>query len=727
MSKFGFNTAEVKLTLVSNTQEPPPFISFTVFHNLGCSEASRLSKSWPEVCEMLRAPDVIPRGKLSAPLLKMATFGEERNPDDAQPDFDKRSLRYTENLLTITGVEADYDEGEMTMEEAAHLLEKAGVRAVLYSSWGDGLVEPPKYLGGPRWRIIAPLSEPASPVARSKMVARINGALGGVLADESFVLAQGFFIGARPGGDYKCKVTFQDPSGGQCVDKLTELDQIAIYKRNASQDDSPDERYGVKIKPGSLAVAPQVYSDLRTALSVIPADRPYLDWWRILRGISRLSDTYQAKALAREWSTSSDDPTHTASAFEEKWRAVMREDSVISYQTIFYEARQCNPEWDKDLPAKPPSPTMWEQVDLSNLNLEPVDYLIDDFLARALMVFVGKPGMGKSTAMVAIAVVVAGFEIPGSPLRSPVKGRKIVYITEDIDQFKRNLIALNRNFGFPLEHLASAFVLLPAHRVKAEELLGLRQIINNSTRTHADSGVLLRPWLVFDTTSASFHLEDENSNAEVAAVLALLKAEFYEKMQCPVCMVAHSHKHSTRQDFVADPRGAGAWAGDTTLTSGIFEEDDNRFIMLGKRRYSPLHTELRVDLHKQYDTVRDLYGRVQTVELDAVSFDWSSTADRVEARESAKDASKLKKSQLIQSQMYLLIEAHPMHGANYYIDMTLEQGGPGHSKPLKKKAIEELIASGQVDLVEPEKKGRAGNVLLVDPVRHAEIVGRYGI
>ena len=117
--------------------------------------------------------------------------------------------------------------------------------------------------------------------------------------------------------------------------------------------------------------------------------------------------------------------------------------------------------------------------------------------------------------------------------------------------------------------------------------------------------------------------------------MALLKAEFYEDMQCSVCMVAHSHKHSTRQDFVADPRGAGAWAGDTTLTSGIFEEDGKRILMLGKKRYSPKYTELQIELKTHQETVTDPYGRDQILYLDSVWFDWTSSTERSKSRVSA--------------------------------------------------------------------------------------------
>jgi len=394
----------------------------------------------------------------------------------------------------------------------------------------------------------------------------------------------------------------------------------ALLRGNDRPDYKLVERHG---KPVATA---QTFEDLATALTFIDADT-YDDWVNL--GLALKPYGEEGYALWAKWASKSS--KFNATEARRKWDCDLVEPNSITYLSIFRAAMDAG--WKNEGPSHgtADSETTWQELDLGGLTLEPVDYLIDDFLARSLMVFVGKPGMGKSTAMAAISAIVAGFKLPDCPLTAPVKGRKIIYITEDADQFKRNLIALNRNFGLNITDLKAAFVVLPARRVVAKELLKLRSFIERHTVIH-ECGVVLRPWVVFDTTSSTFHLEDENSNAEVAAVLALLKAEFYESMQCSVCMVAHSHKHATRQDFVADPRGAGAWAGDTTLTSGIFEDDQQRYLMLGKRRYTPQHVEVKIELKTHQEAVIDPYGRNQILHLDSVWFDWSSSTGRNKSR-----------------------------------------------------------------------------------------------
>jgi RecA-family ATPase len=431
MSKIKFDFTSV---------EPQLEIAVTVFQNKYCSNAMRTRMQWSELCEMLHEPGIIANGKINAQMIKLATFGEERKPNEKQPDPDKWSLKHDGNVLKITGIEADYDAGVMPMEEAVKLLEKAGIRAVLYSSWGDGLIEPPKYLGGPRWRVIAPFSKELPPEQRAKMVARLNGALGGVLADESFTLAQGFFIGARPGGDYKCKVTFRDPQGGEPVDLLPQLDDIAIYKRNFSADDSDGERYSVDIKPGSVIVAPETYAELRAALAVIPADCDNFEWFSVLRGLSRLSNTMDAKSMARDWSTSSPNPEHTEAVFAKEWARMSRENTTISHRKIMWLANQYDPSWETkalDLETAPvrrrtsvlDHPIVpFSEEEAEGAELQP-RVLVENYLFADLRNLIAAGGVGKTSMLLHEAVCGAlGRPIWGNAVHQPFT---TVFVTKE--------------------------------------------------------------------------------------------------------------------------------------------------------------------------------------------------------------------------------------------------------------------------------------------------------
>lgn len=571
MSKFGFNTADyAPLRLVSTAPAVEPVVDFSIFHSISCDRVSRLQKSWSEVCSMLREPDIIAHGKLSAPLLKMATFGEERNPNDQQPNLEKRSLRHTGNIQHVTGLEADYDDGVLSMDEAVRALEKAGIRAVLYSSWGDGLIEPPKYLGGPRWRILAPFSAPLTPDQRVKMVARLNGALGGVLADESFTLAQGFFIGARPGSDYKCKVTFSDPCGGAPIDTLTELDLIAVYKRTASAEDSSDETYGVEYKPGSVVAAPEVYDDLRSALAVIPADTNYSDWWRVLRGLSRLSDKYKAKALAREWSTSSDNPTHTAAAFEEKWRQVMRESSVINYQTIFYEAYRNDPQWRKEhssalkeqhasLKTSELAAITMEELAQARLNPR---VILPYMLYADVRTRISAGGTGKTTVALYEAITLAlGAELWGRTPDQPV--RTVIVTREDtreilVARAREIMVALNLDRTDVAQVLSNLLIV---------DLSGvsfrISQVDGDVVVPHTKNlnwiiellGEFKPDWMIMDPL-VSFGVGEQRVNdAEQGLIEAMriLRAEF----DCCVEGIHHSGKANAREKTLDQYSGRG--------------------------------------------------------------------------------------------------------------------------------------------------------------------------
>lgn len=199
----------------------------TEFPDTSAQSMTLHSTTWPELVKRLQHPHEFP-SKDALPLLKLATFGNVRTP--ARYVDGKRkgnSLRHDPNVIDVTGIEGDYDGEQVALEEAVRRLEQAQICALVYTTARHR----PE---APRWRVLAPLARTCEPGARASLVARLNGALGGILADESFTLSQAFYVGRVRGAPYQCAATYDDPEEGFCIDELNELDDIAIRKASAT-------------------------------------------------------------------------------------------------------------------------------------------------------------------------------------------------------------------------------------------------------------------------------------------------------------------------------------------------------------------------------------------------------------------------------------------------------------------------------------------------------------
>jgi hypothetical protein len=182
-----------------------------MFQSVFDKEKVDSDRSWQEIVERAANPREYPR-KNAMPLIKLARFGD--GPRSAEG-----FLRNANNVISITGVEADYDGERVDMLDALTQFAMAEVRVLLYTSPSH---KPDK----PRWRVLAPLSVELPAGQRARLVARLNGVCGGVLAAESFVLAQTFYWGAVAGAPY---VWAASGAGLPCVNEQERLDDGAVY------------------------------------------------------------------------------------------------------------------------------------------------------------------------------------------------------------------------------------------------------------------------------------------------------------------------------------------------------------------------------------------------------------------------------------------------------------------------------------------------------------------
>jgi len=132
-----------------------------------------------EIAEGIRT--VTAPTKEALPWLKLARFGDKRT--------EKNSLRHNANVLSISGVEADYDGGEVSEDIAILRLEAAGLLGVVYTS-------PSHTEAVPRWRVLCPFSQELPPDQRNAMLNRLNGVFGGIFASESWTLSQSYYYGS---------------------------------------------------------------------------------------------------------------------------------------------------------------------------------------------------------------------------------------------------------------------------------------------------------------------------------------------------------------------------------------------------------------------------------------------------------------------------------------------------------------------------------------------------
>ena len=287
-------------------------VTITRFPTQKALAKKELSLSLRKLAGLIQRQTAASKDKL--PWLKLATFGDAKS--------EKGCLRTNANVTTITGLEADYDAGRMTPEEARDKLAKAGVAALIYTT-------PSHTPKAPRWRVLCPFSGPLPPDAREDHMALLNGVLGGVLAGESFTLSQAYFVGGVEGGEPVQTFLVE----GDYLDKVKGVKPI--YKDGGKA--KPERTKSTGEKTGLPFAA------FRAALLAVPnADsNPKADdreWWLgMLAALHHETDGgEEGLELAHDWSGLH--PSYDPDATEAAWLSFRRGTGKTG-ATILSEAR----------------------------------------------------------------------------------------------------------------------------------------------------------------------------------------------------------------------------------------------------------------------------------------------------------------------------------------------------------------------------------------------------
>lgn len=245
----------------------------TLFPTCGAKQKAQYPTSLSELAREIMGKEAT--NKSGLPWYKCATFGTGKT--------EKNCLRNDANVLSVTGIECDYDDEKITPQEAVSLLNETGVTALLYTT-------PSHTTDRPRWRIMAPLSMPMQgkniKARRAALVARLNGLFNGTLDGASFNLSQSFYAGNITG---KPEIETFLIEGKRFIDQADDLDITALgkaKKRVKGKDDGAVKITSKKDESGSgygwrflLQCARNSMNEEQAELAILKDNGPAGHWY----------------------------------------------------------------------------------------------------------------------------------------------------------------------------------------------------------------------------------------------------------------------------------------------------------------------------------------------------------------------------------------------------------------------------------------------------------------
>tara|TARA_Y100000780_G_scaffold232359_1_gene262994 strand:+ start:355 stop:2691 length:2337 start_codon:yes stop_codon:yes gene_type:complete len=235
---------------------------------------------------------------------------------------------------------------------------------------------------------------------------------------------------------------------------------------------------------------------------------------------------------------------------------------------------------------------------------KPSVWLLPHFIAEGVVIIAGAHGVGKTTALLPLAMAAAGLHEPDYPL-APREWRHVVYVTEDSNQAERIIAGYAPSIGHTPSTVAERLHVVEAARMPADAVVmaapWYRANYTRTVTTASGKALELSPLVVFDTKAAVFEEENENDNAEASKMIAAIKQRF---AGLPTWIIGHVSKGDLSRDGAKSGmptlRGASAFEGDANQTLFLVKErDDTRWLVRGKTRFEAKWEELLI---KTYST-----------------------------------------------------------------------------------------------------------------------------
>lgn len=290
---------------------------------------------------------------------------------------------------------------------------------------------------------------------------------------------------------------------------------------------------------------------------------------------------------------------------------------------------------------------------------KPVRYLLNGFMSEGITSIAGASGAGKTTMVVELASIVAHlFDETKAGIDKhflKVRGRrKVIHFTEHAEQIERTLYG-KRRFGQEYSSINCStaeandwYIVVPTKKYSAAQLAKLVLAYSKKHTVSWPTGrldkegqeiiVVMAPLLIFDTASASFALEDENSNSEQSKMIAAIK-EVVRDLHSSIWIITHVAKAAKELDLKRQSsRGAGAIEADVQTAASLGREigAECSVLSITKNRIQTKFDEINFKPSFHTLMVEDEWGDWQNVEYITGELIQSTSQERIQNKKESK-------------------------------------------------------------------------------------------
>lgn len=330
-----------------------------------------------------------------------------------------------------------------------------------------------------------------------------------------------------------------------------------------------------------------------------------------------------------------------------------------------------------------------------------VKWVVPGLIQEGIITIAGARGVGKTTAILPLALSVAGLHAPDYPFAPhPDRWRHVVYVVEQVEQAEHILAGIveHSGWGVTWEQVEERVRIVESRRLAPAHVVGVGNLYREQFARVVD-GVELLPLVVFDTQASIFDMESESDNSEASRIMALLKQDF---AKLPAWIVGHVAKSNIGSNDVSSltSRGAGAFEADAIANCYLTSEGEGEarrgFFHVGKHRAEPrLGKELAIKTARVLTQGENEWGEMEDV---ALRWAWIEPLELGESRQERQQATKLAGHVKTFTNAWFGSGAEERDGTPYLSRTALREylvGTLGYANSTADKALKPSVA-GQV-------------------------------